>query len=362
MKNDITLILTWFIILASCWLLIKRKDLNKGIRGVFWIGLFFYTMIVIYFTLVPMTFPDGVKVSISYNLVPLNSIIGSIKNSYYRVWVNNILGNILLFMPLGFLCFLFDKRKVKLRRVVIIGFMCSLLIEVLQIVYSILNIDMRSFDIDDLLLNTIGCILGYLVYLKFQVILKAINMKPLKVLFEVMYKVECDMELQSNIHKSSNKRCKTNLNKWGLADFSGQEVEELIDSLANKKSSQVQTAEILRIIKDYEKHVRTNCECSAMCFFSVCSSILYYIDDLELQRKLIKFCLAPLVMWGLEDIEDIISWIDYFVTKDNAYMRPTDEGVEWMKETLLLKKELIYQLIMELNNELPDANTEEYLT
>lgn len=67
----------------------------------------------------------------------------------------------------------------------------------------------------------------------------------------------------------------------------------------------------------------TNCECAAMGLFAITSSILYFIKDEELEQKLIKFSLVPLVMWGIEDFKTIWEWINYYTHKEDAFERPT---------------------------------------
>ena len=72
--------------------------------------------------------------------------------------LNNLLGNIILFLPLGVLLpFLFYKCK-SLLTVIAIAFCTSLLVEMLQFCLQI-----GMADIDDVLLNTFGAILGYFV-------------------------------------------------------------------------------------------------------------------------------------------------------------------------------------------------------
>ena len=66
--------------------------------------------------------------------------------------------NIVLFLPLGFLLpFLWEKYHA-LRHALVFGFLLSLLVETSQL----LNI--RSTDVDDLLLNTLGTALGWLLF------------------------------------------------------------------------------------------------------------------------------------------------------------------------------------------------------
>lgn len=67
--------------------------------------------------------------------------------------------NMLLFMPLGFLVPLLWRREQMVEKTVSIGFLFSLFIETVQL------FSFRATDIDDLLMNTMGTWLGYLLFL-----------------------------------------------------------------------------------------------------------------------------------------------------------------------------------------------------
>jgi glycopeptide antibiotics resistance protein len=77
--------------------------------------------------------------------------------------LENLLGNIGLFLPLGvMLPLIFDKAS-SLQRVLAIGMSASLVIEVTQFFSRYFGI-YRSVDIDDVLLNTMGACLGYICF------------------------------------------------------------------------------------------------------------------------------------------------------------------------------------------------------
>lgn len=65
--------------------------------------------------------------------------------------------NILLFIPFGMLCPLFTKKSYGIVYV-ITGFLFSFLIECSQLLNN------RSSDVDDLIMNTLGAIIGYIIY------------------------------------------------------------------------------------------------------------------------------------------------------------------------------------------------------
>lgn len=90
------------------------------------------------------------------NFIPFKEIfrynIGSHK--FFR----NVMGNIMLFIPFGFLSSYLLKNR-KLGVVTILTIIASLTIEVVQYYIG------RVFDIDDIILNVLGGIVGYLLYI-----------------------------------------------------------------------------------------------------------------------------------------------------------------------------------------------------
>ena len=77
----------------------------------------------------------------------------------YLVGMLNVFGNILLFVPMGFfLPYLFKGVNSAKRLILLVSFL-SLCIEVLQLLTAT-----GEFDVDDVLLNTIGAGLGYFVF------------------------------------------------------------------------------------------------------------------------------------------------------------------------------------------------------
>ena len=91
----------------------------------------------------------------SLNLVPTQGVAGSIKATDVRNGLENLLGNIVLFTPLGFLAVLALRKSLAV--ILGLGAALSLLIETTQFVLGD-----RWSDIDDVLLNATGTLLGAL--------------------------------------------------------------------------------------------------------------------------------------------------------------------------------------------------------
>ncbi len=76
----------------------------------------------------------------------------------------NILGNVLLLLPIGFYLGLFFKNR-SIWKITTIVFFISLTIEFLQLVMAFFYLGNRIFDITDLVLNTIGGFIGCFLYI-----------------------------------------------------------------------------------------------------------------------------------------------------------------------------------------------------
>gem|GEM_PF-408911 len=110
--------------------------------------------------------PDGLKIVESevqrFNLVPFNKL-KEIKNAIMYDNVDYVIievfGNIAIFVIIGFLTPLLWKKYEKMKNTVGISFLISLFIETTQIFLP------RATDVDDLIMNTLGGLIGYILYL-----------------------------------------------------------------------------------------------------------------------------------------------------------------------------------------------------
>ncbi len=99
------------------------------------------------------------SVGYRYNLMPFKEIQRCIR--YWDVLgpvsaSMNLFGNVIAFIPFGFILPMLSVSNRKWYIVLGLGFLCSLAIETLQLVTR-----RGSFDVDDLALNTLGAVLGY---------------------------------------------------------------------------------------------------------------------------------------------------------------------------------------------------------
>ena len=97
-----------------------------------------------------------------YNLYPFKTIIEFIFNysKYnFQVVFINIIANIITFIPLGFFISLLSKRHFKL---INSALFCIFIIVSIEMGQFILNVGV--LDVDDIILNALGCILGIISY------------------------------------------------------------------------------------------------------------------------------------------------------------------------------------------------------
>jgi glycopeptide antibiotics resistance protein len=100
------------------------------------------------------------------NFIPFKTLVPYLMGSNgFLIAAINIVGNIIALIPLGFLVPL-TFPKMKLKKVLLLALFAGLSIEITQVVLHI-----GIFDIDDVLLNGIGVIIGFWLnrlYLKFS--------------------------------------------------------------------------------------------------------------------------------------------------------------------------------------------------
>jgi glycopeptide antibiotics resistance protein len=93
-------------------------------------------------------------------LTPFQTIIEYTKNvhSLNDWFIKNLAANIIMFLPYGFLIPLI-KNKISCKNVILTGALLSVFIEIFQYVSAL-----GQCDIDDVILNTLGVALGFVLY------------------------------------------------------------------------------------------------------------------------------------------------------------------------------------------------------
>jgi len=96
------------------------------------------------------------------NLLPFKTIYAYISNDMNLptiIIVENLIGKIALFLPFGFLVPIIAGRRVKVFKLFIMGLLLCFSIEAMQLLTRT-----GMLDVDDLMLNMIGIILGFSLF------------------------------------------------------------------------------------------------------------------------------------------------------------------------------------------------------
>ncbi len=118
-----------------------------------------YLLLLSYLLFFSSTYGRTLELGYRYNLTPFLEIKRGIEHVDavgYRYVLVNIVGNIVAFMPFGFLLPFVEKRRIHTGNALISTFLLSLCAETIQLLSKT-----GAFDVDDLILNTVGGVLGY---------------------------------------------------------------------------------------------------------------------------------------------------------------------------------------------------------
>ena len=138
--------------------MIRNTTKRQKLGWVIFIG---YLVFLAYFLFFSEDF-GRTRIDYGYNLVPLREIRRFFLYSHIvgvQAFFLNIVGNVVGFMPFGFFLPVISRRSRLWYNTVLLSFLFSLSIETIQLVFRV-----GSFDVDDMILNTLGGILGFVCY------------------------------------------------------------------------------------------------------------------------------------------------------------------------------------------------------
>ena len=113
-------------------------------------------------TLQPVDPPPGLVVV--PNFVPLHTLAIYLANTDSPFWMGQLIGNLLLLLPVGLLGPIALPAMDGWLRVLLVGLGLSLAIEAAQ-----LFVPNRMADVDDVLMNVIGALIGYTILRIFRI-------------------------------------------------------------------------------------------------------------------------------------------------------------------------------------------------
>lgn len=158
----------------------KKENLQKSILYI--VFIFYILLLIKLLFLSRVSFVELFRgersIEKSFNIIPFNSIkeyIFSNSENVKRFAFSNVVGNIFIFIPLGTYLLLLKKNK-RIQSNLVFLFYTSLLVETIQ---GILGIG--ATDVDDLILNCFGGLVGILLY-KFLLTLLKSEKKVLSVI------------------------------------------------------------------------------------------------------------------------------------------------------------------------------------
>ncbi len=155
--------LVWIVMRSGVW--VKQKNIEWKQELVLLL-MYINLAVIIRFTFFPMSKVDGHIQPLIFDIatafpfrVNLLPIVNLFDYESKRDLLLNVIGNVAMFIPSGIVLPIIYKRLDTYVKVLLAGAGISLCIEIIQLPFSV-----RATDIDDLILNTVGVIIGYRIY------------------------------------------------------------------------------------------------------------------------------------------------------------------------------------------------------
>lgn len=160
LAGQITVVIGWILFRLAAFF--KNKRINWKFEAVQL--LFLINLLVIYrITFHPFTKVNGQVQPLIYeaatawpfriNLIPFVNLLDYPTKGEILL---NVIGNSAMFIPTGIMTPLIYKNLASFRKTLLTGFLISLTIEIIQLPFAV-----RCSDVDDLILNTLGCMAGF---------------------------------------------------------------------------------------------------------------------------------------------------------------------------------------------------------
>lgn len=164
----------FLVIYTIIFLKMKIKKNKSNLIRLIYYTFGVYIILIIGVTIFPIPIqPEEIAfntmhdLGVRNNFIPIkttfDNLISDIQHDMGIAPFKQILGNIIMFIPIGFYIPIINNKK-KFKEVVLAGFIFSVGIELTQfIINTIIGYNYRSTDVDDIILNTLGAIIGYIL-------------------------------------------------------------------------------------------------------------------------------------------------------------------------------------------------------
>ena len=159
----VTTILGWILFRAAAYHKTSQLDWKYELKQLFFL---INLLVIVRFTLYPFSKVDGRVQPLLFEpdkvfplRVNLKPIVNILRFDTMEDLILNLTGNFAMFIPTGIMVPLIYKKISTFGKVTLTGFLLSLTIEILQLPFAV-----RATDVDDLILNTAGCMVGFWIY------------------------------------------------------------------------------------------------------------------------------------------------------------------------------------------------------
>ena len=162
------LILLWKIIIFILFipLIIRQYKLRRSAEFlIYFIGFIAYSIEAFGILFFPIIWSIPVTThGPMINTIPFHTISEMLSTQKLSVSVKQIVGNVAIFVPLGGLAPMLFKKMNNLLRILMLGIAVSGTVEVVQFVIdAVTRYPNRAADIDDVLLNIVGVLIGFII-------------------------------------------------------------------------------------------------------------------------------------------------------------------------------------------------------
>lgn len=171
-ETSIFITVLWVIIRAFFWIKNRRIDWKREAELLL---VYVCIMVIARITFFPLEKIDGKVQPLVFDIVNAFSFrinvlpfVNLLEYDEIRDAIINFIGNTAMFIPVGMIWPLVFRELDSHWKTILAGIGFSLLIEVLQLPFYD-----RVSDIDDLILNTVGYLMGYGIYLVIRKIKRA---------------------------------------------------------------------------------------------------------------------------------------------------------------------------------------------
>ena len=163
MTFEIGFAVLWLALRAALWITRRKIDWK---REAMLLLMYINLAIILRFTFFPMALLNGRIQPLLFDAtavfpfrINLRPLVYLFNFDSRRDILLNVVGNAVMFIPSGILLPILYRRLDSFWKVLAAGAGISLCIEILQLPFSV-----RASDVDDLLMNSLGVIVGYGIY------------------------------------------------------------------------------------------------------------------------------------------------------------------------------------------------------